>query len=212
MPDQTKELVSGTLTSRYRTGDSSEALTSSPEILSLAKQLLSEAEFDRAMKLSVMLVSSRSVKNAAVEELVTMVAPPPKRPLYYAQHELELLPRWTRDAIRYLGDYVDVVCKHLLYELSKARGRGNTPLGVTISTLEARKVLPDNVLTRLRTYNEFLYRPGKHDFHLPAGRKMHRFTSQEVVLTAFVTLRLVEILKQYSKCAPDMNCHFDNLI
>ena len=200
------------MSSRYRTGDSSEALTASPEILGLARQVLSETDFNRAMTLSVMLVSSKSVKKSAIEELVNLVGSSPKRPMSYAQHEIQFLPRWTRDAIRYLGDYVDIVCKHLVHELSKARGPANAPLGVTIKLIEARKVLPGDILTWLKTYNEFLYRPGKHDFHLPEGRKMHRFTSQEAVLTAFVTLRLVEILKQYSKCTPDMNCHFDNLI
>lgn len=200
------------MASRYRTGNSSEALTASPEIMELAGQVLSEADFNRAQNLSVMLVSSKSVKESAIEELVNLVGSSPKRPMYYAQYEIRFLPRWTRDAIRYFGDYVDLVSKHLLYELSKAPGSGNTPLGVTIKMLEDRKALPDNVIAWLKTYNVFLYRPGKHDFRLPEGRKMHRFTSQEVVLTAFVTLKLVGLLKQYSKCTPDMNCHFDKLI
>lgn len=200
------------MASPYRTGDPSEALTSSPEILRLARQVLSGKEFDRAMKLSVMLVSSKSVKKDAIEQLMEMVAPPPKRPMYYAQHEIQFLPRWTRDAIRYLGDYVDLVAKHLTYELLKGASKETIPLGGTITLLEKRQALPENILAWLKSYNLFLYRPGKHDFQLPAGRHAHRFTSQEVVLTAFVTLRLVEILKQYSNCAQDLNCHFDKLV
>ena len=197
------------LASRYKTGNSSEALTSSPEILGLARQVLSEEQYNRATKLSIMLVSSKSVKRDAIQELTTLVAPPPKRPMYYAQHEMRLLPRWTRDAIRYLGDYVDLVCKHVVQELLKTQPR-NAPLGATIDLLEKRTALHDNILTWLKTYNQFLYRPGKHDFQLPRGRSVHRFTSQETVLTAFVTLRLVEILKQYSHCSHEMNCHGDN--
>lgn len=196
------------MASRYRTGNPSEALTSSAEILNLARQVLPEADFNKAMNLSVMLVSSKSVKRSAIEELTSIVAPPPKRPMYYAQHEMQLLPRWTRDAIRYLGDYVDLVCWHLVYELYKVR-LGNAPLGAKINFLEERRALPDNILSWLRTYNQFLYRPGKHDFQLPLGRSLHRFTSQETVLTAFVTLRLVEILKQYSNCSEELNCHGD---
>src|SRR6266566_2211332 len=168
------------MASRYRTGSASEALTSSAEILNLARQVLTEAEFNRAMNLSVMLVSSKSVKRSAIEELTVLVAPPPKRPMSYAQHEIQFLPRWTRDAIRYLGDYVDVVCRHLVDELWKVRS-GNTSFGATIRILETRRALPDNVLSSLRSYNQFLYRPGKHDFQLPQGRKEHRFTSQETV-------------------------------
>jgi len=126
------------MASRYRTGDPSEALTSSAEILNLAKQVLSETDFSNAMKLSVMLVSSKSVKRSAIEELTVLVAPPPKRPMYYAQHEIQFLPRWTRNAIRYLGDYVDLVCKHLVYELYKVT-LGNAPLGAKISFLEERR-------------------------------------------------------------------------
>jgi hypothetical protein len=33
----------------------------------------------------------------------------------YAQHELQFLPRWTRDAIRDLGDYIDILAKHLVF-------------------------------------------------------------------------------------------------
>ncbi len=196
------------MASRYRTGKSSEALTSAEEILNLAKELLPEADYNKAINLSVMLVSSKSVKKDAIEQLTSIVAPPPKRPMYYAQHEMEHLPTWTRDAIRYLGDYVDLVCKHLVYQTGKSR-LGNTSFGASISMLETRRALPDNILTWLKSYNKFLYRPGKHDFQLPQGRRSHRFTSQETVLTAFVTLRLVEILKQYSHCNEELTCHGD---
>jgi len=64
-------------TSSYRTGDRSEALTSADEILNLAKELLSTDDFDRAIKLSTMLVSSKTVKRTAIEELVELAAPPP---------------------------------------------------------------------------------------------------------------------------------------
>ncbi len=194
------------MASRYRTGDASEALTSSPEILSLAQQVLSESDYNKAIKLSIMLVSSKSVQRDAIEQLAMIVTPSPKRPMYYAQGEIRHLPHLTRDAIRYLGDYVDLVSKHVAYELLKGRPR-NFSMGATIRLLETKKALPENILNWLRTYNEFIYRPGKHDFQLPQGRSEHRFTSQETVLTAFVTLRLAEILKQYSHCNEELRCH-----
>jgi hypothetical protein len=194
------------MASRYRTGNASEALTSSPEILSLAQQVLSEGDYNKAIKLSIMLVSSKSVQRDAIEQLTMIVTPSPKRPMYYAQEEIRHLPHWTRDAIRYLGDYVDLVLRHVAYELLKVRP-GNFAMGTTIKLLETKKALPENILTWLRTYNEFIYRAGKHDFQLPQGRREHRFTSQETVLTAFVTLRLVEILKQYSHCDDELRCH-----
>jgi hypothetical protein len=42
------------MASRYRTGKSSEALTSAEEILNLAKELLPEADYNKAINLSVM--------------------------------------------------------------------------------------------------------------------------------------------------------------
>lgn len=88
------------MASSYRTGIIEEALLASQEVEELARDLLSEEEYEKANEIAIMLVSSKPQKRKAVFELVKLVAPPPKRPLYYAQHELQFLPRWTRDAIR----------------------------------------------------------------------------------------------------------------
>ena len=48
----------------------------------------------------------------------------------------------------------------------------------------------------LKRYNLFLYRPGKHEFKLPSDRDQHRFTSKEVVLMAFVTMKLARMIKE----------------
>ena len=199
------------MASPYRTGNRAEALMASPEIVGLAQQVLTPEEFDRAIRFSVMLVSSKSKKNQAIQELRRMVSPPPKRPLFYAQHELEFLPRWTRDAIRYLGDYIDVLTKHLAYQLTNAPNVKTFPFGASIKVIEKANLLPDHLIGWLRQYNSFLYRPGKHDFTLPPGRRGHRFTAKEVVLTAFVTIALANILRQYSSCSVDLDCHFDKL-
>lgn len=162
--------------SRYRTGRPEEALLSSPEVEELAQDVLSEDEFEHANELAVMLISTKPQKRKAVLELTTLVAPPPKRPLYYAQHELEFLPRWTRDAIRDLGDYIDVLVKHLAYQVSKDTRVSKFPMGASLQSIERR---PDSVPPRLveflKRYNSFLYRPGKHEFRLPSDRHGHRF-------------------------------------
>ena len=91
------------MASSYRTGKIEEALLASQEVEDLAYDILSEEEYEKANEIAIMLVSSKPQKRKAVFELMKLVAPPPKRPLYYAQHELQFLPRWTRDAIRDLG-------------------------------------------------------------------------------------------------------------
>ena len=106
------------MASRYKTGRLEEALLASDEVVQLAKQVLSKEQFNEAIHVSEMLVSSKSDKREAILKLRTLVSPPPKRPLYYAQHELGFLPRWTRNAIRYLGDYINLLTKKLAFKLT----------------------------------------------------------------------------------------------
>lgn len=56
------------------------------------------------------------------------------------------------------------------------------------------------LIDKLKRYNSFLYCPGKHDFKVPPGRG-HRFTSKEVVLTAFITMKLAADIKKISQTA-----------
>lgn len=79
------------MASSYRTGAKGEELLASPEIVELAEDTLGEVEFELAEETARMLGSSRSRRMIAIQRLTTLVSPPPKRPLYYAQHELEYL-------------------------------------------------------------------------------------------------------------------------
>ena len=51
------------------------------------------------------------------------------------------------------------------------------------------------------------YVPAKHDFTLPEGRKEHRITSKEVVYTAFITINIANLVREITKCDPEMECH-----
>lgn len=130
-----------------------------------------------------------------------MVEPPPKRPLYYAQAELRYLPRWTRNAIKYLGDYIDLLVKAMAFEFTKDQRCKESSLGVNIRRLNSKKhSISQARVDRIAKYNSFLYLPGKHDFSIPAGRS-HRFTCKEVVLTVFITMKLAEDIKKISNFA-----------
>ena len=106
------------------------------EVVDLAQSILPEEQFELAEETARMLASSRTRRIAAADRLTALVAPPPKRPLYYAQHEMEMLPRWTRDGIRYLGDYVDVLVKHLAFQLSGDAGVAQRSMGPNINVIE----------------------------------------------------------------------------
>jgi hypothetical protein len=181
------------MVSRYATGKKSEALLADPEIVKLAGELLTTERLEEAECLATMLVGTKSNRNEARRRLIEIVHPPPKRPLYYTQYEFTYLPRWTRDALRYLGDFIDLLLKEALYENTRDEYAFESPMGRTIESI--RKTRPDfspQMIEWLKLFNSFVYRPAKHDFKLPKGREEHRFTSREVVLTAFVTMELAD--------------------
>ena len=99
-----------------------------------------------------------------------------------------------------INDHIGLILRFLL-----------KPLIIIINWIEweeskSDRVL-DNLISWLKRYNSFIYRPGKHDFRLPYNRRGHRFTSREVVLTAFVTINLANRIREITKCSPELNCH-----
>jgi hypothetical protein len=184
------------MSSPYLTGNKNEVLWALPIVQKLAEDVLSASELEEAEDVASMLAGSRRMKIQAIHRLTELVKSPPKRPLYYAQHELEYLPRWTRDSIRYLGDYIDLLVKAMAFELTKDKYCLQSSLGPNVRRLSQKKFGVSADLTdKLKSYNSFLYQPGKHDFEVLKGRS-HRFTSKEVVFTAFITMKLAgEIMK-----------------
>ena len=183
-------------------------MLASQEVEVLAHDLLTKEEYERANEIAIMLVSSKPQKRKAVFELMKLVAPPPKRPLYYAQHELQFLPRWTRDAIRDMGDYIDILAKHLAFRCTNQMRVSSFPLGASLQAVEKSGLVSNSLIQFLKRYNSSLYRPGKHEFKLPSDRKGHRFTSKEVVYTAFIIMKLATAIKEITHCDTNFTCHF----
>jgi hypothetical protein len=189
------------MSSPYLTGNKNEILWALPVVCELAKDTLSPSQLEEAERISFMLAGNKRQKREALYCLHEIVAPPPKRPLYYAQHELEYLPRWTRNGIRYLGDYIDLLVKAMAFEFTKDPRCKQSSLGINIRMLSpSRHGISAELVSKLKKYNSFLYQPGKHDFNIPSGRS-HRFTSKEVVLTAFITMKLADEIKKVSQFA-----------
>jgi hypothetical protein len=187
------------------TGRKSEILLALPIVSELAEDTLSPSELDEAERISVMLAGSKKQRKDAVYYLMEMVSPPPKRPLYYAQNEMRGLPLYTRDVIRYLGDYIDLLVKAMTFEFVKDQKCKKRSLGANLRALKPTKYkVPSELLDKSSRYNSFLYQPGKHDFSIPPGRS-HRFTSREVVLTSFITLKLADDIKKLSQFATQVS-------
>ena len=184
------------MASPYKTGKRSEALLAIPEIVELAKEVLHRETLAEADSLARMLIGNKSEVKVARQRLAILVAPPPKRPLYYCYHEIQHLPVWTRDTLRYLGDFIDLLVKQAAYEfILKQKHKGHrrvltVPMGRAIEQLTP--YVSSQLTKWLKRYNKLLYIPAKHDFSLPRNRVKHRFTSREVVLTAFVTIKLAD--------------------
>ena len=78
------------------------------------------------------------------------------------------------------------------------------PLGKNINIIGSKHIFPDPLVKKLKDFNSFLYRPGKHDFSVPKGRG-HRFTSREVVLTVYITMKLAKEIRSLSPTAEEIH-------
>lgn len=191
----------GSLRDTHKTAQLTSYLLADNEIVDLAKEVLSKDAYEEAERIALQLTGKKKDKDLARARLMEVVSPPPKRPIYYAQVEIGSLPRWTRNALRYLGDYVDMLVKAAAYERESDKRIFNRSFGPAINSFSRHWPSEGRLTDFLQRYNRFLYRPAKHDFRLPSGRTDHRFTTREVVLSAYVTMQLGTELAQISKLA-----------
>jgi len=192
----------GVLRDRHYKARSAEYLLADDDIIMLAKETLTEAEYQEAEELAKKLAGrKKGERNFARYRLAEIVKPPPKRPIYYAQEEMFELPHRTRNALRFLGDFIDILVKSAVFEREKNKRIFGSSLGPAINKFEQFWPECRQLTEFLRTYNRFLYKGAKHDFSLPQGRETHRFTSREVVISAFVTMNLAERITAISNTA-----------
>ncbi len=196
-----EEEKAGELRSDHLTGKASERLSADEQIISLAKEVLSEQQYLEAEELAKKLVGKKSEKAFTRKRLMDIVKPPPKRPLYYTHWDIQFLPHRTRDTIRDLGDFIDMLVKAAVYEKTNDSRIFRSSLGPAIDKFEKNRPESKQLAEILRKYNRFLYRDAKHDFKLPEGRREHRFTSREAVLTTFITMNLAERIIRISPAA-----------
>lgn len=116
--------------------------------------------------------------------------------MYYLNWELGYLPEQTRDVIRYAGDFIDHLIKHMTVEHAvfiKSIGLHRS-LGKNIHKL--RKVLGEMLYESLNQYNECIYVPAKHDFQV--NGHPHRFSGPEAIYACFITVKLGNMIRELS--------------
>jgi hypothetical protein len=190
------------LSSPWRSGPKIGGLDALSEIVDLAREVLTVEQLEMVDEITIMLLTRRKQRRQAQWELVRIIPLKPTRPLMYLKPIIMQLPNSTRDVIRYLGDYIDLVTKEMTYEFLNGNARKNS-LGINARRLEKAESVPRDLVDKLQRYNSFLYTPGKHDFSLPPEGRKHGFTCKEAVLTIYVSVELGERIKAVSKLATE---------
>jgi hypothetical protein len=172
-----------------------------PYVTTLAQDVLGEKEYIEAETTAVYLVRSKKLHDAAKQRLLALVAPPPKHPLAAAQEAINGLPRFTRDAIRRLAEYLELLVRAWTFEVTGDAATKTRSLGSNVRRLAPKKLkLPEDLVDQLKRYNSFVFTPARHDFTIFKGQR-HRFSSREVVLLAYITMKLAERIKELSPAA-----------
>jgi hypothetical protein len=180
-----------------KTCDNNERLYLNDDILSLAEKILPGETLNLADGLSIDLCDGKKTREQARAYLMSLIIPPPKRPLYYCHYEIRHLPRWTRDTVRYLGDYIDLLERIALKKFLKENYRqGFSPKKVRE---KLKKFISEALSEELDRYDAVFWKPSKHDFYVDETLKRNRFTSREVVYCIFITLDLSKKIKEAGK-------------
>jgi hypothetical protein len=167
-----------------KTCQKSEYLEIDQEILELSQKVLTNSEIAEANKIAIEL-TLQSKRGHAIGTLRSIIGMRPKRPIYYANFHLGHLPRWTRDAVTDLGDYIDQLVKYCVAEKKTGIFKPKS-LGPNLEALKG--IVSEELREVLGRFNKIIYVPAKHDFDVKNRR--HRFTSKEVVFIVFLTKKL----------------------
>jgi len=173
-------------------------LSINKNILDLSRDILSSLEINEVDVLVDQLTESRDSCDRAIMFLQNKIGRIPKRPLYYLNYELTLLPDQTRDIVRYAGDYVDHLIKHYAHERTRFFKKfcsHSLSLGTNIKNI--KKLLGPELYNILYRYNKLIYVPAKHDFGV--GNRPHLFSVKEAVIVCYITVNLAKKIINLSK-------------
>jgi len=156
-----------------------------PGVLDLLKRLLGEDGIKETNDITRQLLLSEESKERVIKNLRERMGLRPKRPMFYLNHELNFLPEYTRDVVRYAGDYIDQLVKALSGDkgvwFAEHRSLGFNLMGL-------RNMITKELLDNLIFYNKNIYVPAKHDFNV--ADKPHLFSAKDAVAVCLITLKL----------------------
>jgi len=173
----------------------------SAEIACLAERILSEQHYQQAEELARKFSGTSDDKASARNELSEMLQPPPLRPLAYAPWEAQFLPRWSRDTLRILGDFVYKLVKAAVYEKTGDSNVHWSSLKQAIDEFDRCWTDSSEVTEVLRSFHSTLYRDAEGEVRPLEGYKEHRFVARDAVLIAFVAMSLAEKITSISHVA-----------
>ncbi len=173
------------------------------EIIKLSGIVLSKRTINFIEQLSADLVSSNIKKEKAIKLIINLIPKYPKRPLYYLRRELKYLPHWTRDSVKYLGDYIDYLERKALKTYIKDEYKKGLSPSLLLKKL--KPFIKESLFIQLKTYDRLFWRPSKHDFEVDETKRKHRFTTKEVVYCVFITIKLSYMIKKFSRIQIDID-------
>lgn len=171
--------------------------TISPEILDLAKKLLTNNSVNEVLELSKQYFvksQQRKVKkrlHELLEEQTPHNSMNAKPLLDYAASDLFLLSSRSRTVVETASASIDYLCGFLLQE--HGIDRNNMPMGTVLTKLEINKILESNLINNLRIFNQIVYVPAKHDYH-NLSDKSHRFSAPDSICILFIVCSLTRTL------------------
>jgi hypothetical protein len=165
---------------------------------SLANDVLSTTEFNKTLELIKNFEAGDMGRKSTIAYLQNIIGNRPKRPVYYVTEQyLPHLPHYTRDIMRYLGDYVDILVKYMASEILLDKKNLKKSLGINANYLKGK--IDDALIKSLINFNEVIYVPAKHDFAVK--HKSHRFNYREVIITCVIVVKLANEVKRLSPLA-----------
>ncbi len=171
----------------------------SAEIVSLARATLGEQDYRKAETLAEKFYGTGEDKAAARCELLEMLEPPPERPLYYAQWEGQFLPRWARDIVRILGDFVYRLVKAAINDKAAGSNLTFTSLEQAIDGFEACWADEIELTGLIKSFSSALYQDNSDAPE--EGYTPHRFSARDAAWLTYVAIALADRITMVSPLA-----------
>lgn len=168
----------------------------------LAKDVLSQNEFNEAVLVSDMYLHDRRAVLVKFFELDSKVGIPVPTHThyqikyrgvvrsidYYCKTDIKKGIRFTRNFVENASAHVVSSCELLLEKLNPNARKG-IPFGPFIDQLDKAHV-SKSLVRQLRDFNKTAYKRAKHDWGPPLRPEMHLFTKREAIMMYLIARKL----------------------